>query len=145
MKRFVYFILPYFALPIIMGIHYFYDINNTVNTINTYQACVILSGVLIGMLLYGMLRIVSLQDPMITMISGFHCIVFILLALFPQVIPVTSIQEALVQARLGLGIVAGGCVLIFAESLFQVRRQKKRHSVRNMSLERSVYSRKREE
>lgn len=144
MKRILFFVLPYLALPLIMAFYIIYGGSQVEDTSFLYQICMVGCGILLGGILYLMLRIASMYDPVIMVMSGIHSAIFLLLALYPQIIPVASVYEALQKAQLGLGVMVGACLVLFIESFYYIQRQKRRGYAHSTSLERSVYACKRD-
>lgn len=145
MKRIIYAILPYIALPMLMYINHFYGGTPTPSILSMYNILLILGGVMMGAILFSMLRIASTKDPVIALLSGIHVVIFAVLAIYPQLIPESSLYFALLNLRMATAIITGVLLVLFGECLFQVYRRKSRSSSGSSSLERSVYALRREQ
>ena len=145
MKRIIYAILPYIALPMMMYINHFYGGTPTASFLSMYNILLVLGGILMGAILFGMVRIASVKDPVIALLSAVHVVIFAVLVIYPQLVPESSLYFALLNLRIAAAIITGVLLLLFGECMFHLYRHKSRHSSGSHSLERSVYALRREQ
>lgn len=145
MKRIIYAMLPYIALPMMMYTNHFYGGEPMPSILSTYNIMLVVGGIIMGAILYSMVRIASTKDPVIALLSGIHVVVFALFAICPQIIPESSLYFALLNLRIATAIISGVMLVLFGECMFHVYRHKSRNTSGGSSLERSVYALRREQ